>query len=95
MREPPRNLRRASYIFITKNSGQPNDELIAHNRTVEQIRDFVEVDSLSYLSLDGMLACMKHPKDSYCTACWSGNYKITIDHPQTKFSFEREQLRMF
>src|SRR5881398_814562 len=41
LREPPRNLRRASYIFITKNTGQPNDELIArirrYNRTAEII----------------------------------------------------------
>src|SRR3984893_11267952 len=29
LREPPRNLRRASYIFITKNTGQPNDEFVA------------------------------------------------------------------
>lgn len=41
LREPPRNLRRASYIFITKNSGQPNDKLIQrirrYNRTAEII----------------------------------------------------------
>ena len=41
LREPPRNLRRASYIFITKSTGQPNDELIArirrYNRTAEII----------------------------------------------------------
>src|SRR6059058_665894 len=41
LREPPRNLRRASYIFITKNTGQPNDRLIArirrYNRTAEII----------------------------------------------------------
>ena len=41
LREPPRNLRRASYIFITKSSGEPNDELIArirrYNRTAEII----------------------------------------------------------
>src|SRR3982751_6121724 len=41
LREPPRNLRRASYIFITKSTGEPNDELIArirrHNRTAEII----------------------------------------------------------
>jgi amidophosphoribosyltransferase len=71
-------------------------ELIAHERTVEQIAQFLEVDSLAYLSLDGMLACAKaHPPSSYCTACWSGNYKIPIDNPQSKFSFEREQLKMF
>src|SRR5437870_10850053 len=41
LREPPRNLRRASYIFITKNTGQSNDALIArirrYNRTAEII----------------------------------------------------------
>ncbi|HSU66783.1 MAG TPA: amidophosphoribosyltransferase, partial [Tepidisphaeraceae bacterium] len=72
-----------------------SQELIAHNRTVEQIRDFLEVDSLAYLSLEGMLSCMKHDKAAYCTACWSGDYKIPIDQPQTKFSFERDQLKMF
>ncbi len=70
-------------------------ELIAHNRTVEEIRDFLEVDSLAYLSLEGMLSCMKFSPDQYCTACWSGEYKIPIDQPQSKFSFERDQLKMF
>src|SRR3984893_14108768 len=41
LREPPHNLRRASYIFITKNTGEPNDALIArirrYNRTAEII----------------------------------------------------------
>jgi amidophosphoribosyltransferase len=72
-----------------------SQELIAHNRTVDQIRDFLEVDSLAYLSLEGMVGCMKHPRKDYCTACWSGHYKIPIDQPQTKFSFERDQLKMF
>ncbi len=72
-----------------------SEELIAHNRTVDQIRDFLEVDSLYYLSLEGMLNCMKNPQSEYCTACWSGKYKVPIDQPQSKFSFEREQLRMF
>ena len=41
LREPPRNLRRASYIFITKCNGESNDDLIQrirlHNRTAEII----------------------------------------------------------
>jgi len=72
-----------------------SEELIAHNRSVEQVAAFLEVDSLAYLSMDGMLSCMKHEKREYCTACWSGEYKIPIDQPQSKFSFERDQLRMF
>lgn len=72
-----------------------SEELIAHNRTAEEVGQFLEVDSLAYLSLEGMLSCMKHSKQHYCTACWSGEYKIPIDHPQSKFSFERDQLKMF
>ncbi len=73
-----------------------SEELIAHNRSVEEIKDFLEVDSLAYLTLDGLLNCMRESnKDKYCTACWSGRYKIPIDNPQTKFSFERDQLKMF
>ncbi|MGA3066277.1 MAG: amidophosphoribosyltransferase [Tepidisphaeraceae bacterium] len=71
------------------------EELIAHNRTIDAIGKFLEVDSVAYLSLDGMLSCMKRPRDNYCTACWSGEYKIPIDQPHSKFSFERDQLKMF
>jgi amidophosphoribosyltransferase len=70
-------------------------ELIAHNRTVDEIREFLEVDSLAYLSLDGMLSCLSSYPQQYCTACWSGHYKIPVDNPQSKFSFERDQLKMF
>jgi amidophosphoribosyltransferase len=71
------------------------DELIANGRTVEQIRDYLEVDSLAYLSLEGMISCTGiAPKDS-CTACWSGHYKISVDDIQAKFEVERQQLRMF
>jgi amidophosphoribosyltransferase len=70
-------------------------ELIANERTIDQIREFVEVDSLSFLSLEGLLSAFKFPHKDACTACWSGHYKVPIDQPQTKFSFERDQLKMF
>jgi amidophosphoribosyltransferase len=54
-------------------------ELIAHDRTVKEIAEFVEVDSLEYLSLEGMLACLQTPTKDCCTACWTGEYKIPID----------------
>jgi amidophosphoribosyltransferase len=72
-----------------------SEELIAHNRTVDQIAKFLEVDSLYYLSLEGMLSCMAMESKHYCTACWSGQYKIPIDQVTTKFNFERDQLKMF
>jgi amidophosphoribosyltransferase len=70
-------------------------ELIANGRTVEQIRDFIEVDSLAYLSLDGMLKSMGKTSDHYCTACWSGNYPIPVDMQISKFGLERHQMKMF
>jgi amidophosphoribosyltransferase len=70
-------------------------ELIAHQRTVEEVRDFIEVDSLVYLSLEGMTKCFSNPPTSYCTACWSGNYPMPVDHTTSKFSCERLQMKMF
>jgi amidophosphoribosyltransferase len=70
-------------------------ELIANTRTVEEIRDYLGVDSLHYLSIEGMLSCVKHPPRNYCTACFSGQYPMPVDHPVSKFALERHQLRMF
>jgi amidophosphoribosyltransferase len=53
-------------------------ELIAANKTVEEIRDFVGADSLAYLSLAGMLAGVGGAPETYCTACWTGDYRVPI-----------------
>jgi amidophosphoribosyltransferase len=71
------------------------DELLANNRTLEQIRDFLEVDSVGYISLEGMLACAALPADHYCAACWSGKYRIPIAYAVNKFMMERYQMQMF
>lgn len=70
-------------------------KLVATNRTVEEIAEFLGVDSLHFLSLDGMLSCVKHPAENYCTACWSGQYRIEPDKPVNKLDLERYQLQMF
>jgi amidophosphoribosyltransferase len=50
-------------------------ELIGANNTVEQIREYIGADSLSYLSLEGMKkACGEAEKTNYCTACYTGKY---------------------
>jgi len=69
--------------------------LIANNRTVEEIRDFLGVESIVYLSAEGMLSCVKHPPSHYCTACFTGKYPIEVDHPVSKLAFEPNQLKMF
>ncbi len=54
------------------------DDLIAARYQVGEIRDFIEADSLAYLSLEGLLGCLGGEDDSYCTACWSGEYRVPI-----------------
>jgi amidophosphoribosyltransferase len=54
------------------------DELIAASRDVEGIRDFIGVDSLGYLSVDGMLISTGVPTERFCHACFSGGYPIGI-----------------
>ena len=50
-------------------------ELIAANQSVQEIREFIEADSLAYLSLDGLLqACDGADGNRYCTACYTGVY---------------------
>jgi amidophosphoribosyltransferase len=50
-------------------------DLIAANKSVEEIREYIEADSLAYLSLDGLLkSCETKEKTGYCTACYTGNY---------------------
>ncbi|MCH7556519.1 MAG: amidophosphoribosyltransferase [Planctomycetes bacterium] len=71
------------------------EELLANNRDLEQIKEFLEVDSIGYMSLEGMLECAKLPEDHYCTACWSGKYKIPVDIAVNKFAMEHYQMRMF
>jgi len=59
-------------------------ELIAAKHSVEWIRDFIGVDSLHYLSLEGMLNSMPLPKENFCTACFTGKYPIKPPTRQSK-----------
>ncbi len=54
------------------------EELIAANHEVSAIRELIGADSLEYLSLAGMLETLKGAPDSYCTACWTGAYRIPM-----------------
>ena len=71
------------------------EELLANNRNLEQIKEFLKVDSVGYMSLEGLLGCATLPDDHYCTACWSGKYRIPIDIAVSKFAHEHYQLQMF
>ncbi len=64
------------------------DDLIAHKRTVDEIRKFVKADSLTYLSLDGMMRAVGRT-DGYCRACFTGNYPVPVDLQSVKTGFEQ------
>ncbi len=71
------------------------EELLANNRTLEQIKDFLGVNSVGYMSLEGLLSCASQPTENYCTACWTGKYKIPVDIMVNKFIMEHYQMNMF
>jgi len=50
------------------------EELIAATHSFDEIRDYLGVDSLGYLSLEGMLAAAGGPDRGFCHACFSGDY---------------------
>lgn len=65
------------------------NELIAASHSIEEIADFVNADSLGYLSLAGMLAAAGKSVDTVCTACWTGDQPVELPRA------ESEQLRLF
>ena len=87
---PP--IRHACYFGIDF----PNpDELIAAQRTVDQIAEYLGIDSMAYLSQEGMLSCVGQPAENYCTACFDGSYRLNVTRPVNKLDLERNQLKMF
>jgi len=70
-------------------------QLVATGRSVDDIRAYLGVDSLRFLSLEGLLGTMNRPARHYCTACYSGEYRLDPEHPVTEDVIETEQLRIF
>ena len=68
-------------IDISKHS-----ELIANEKTVEEIRAYLEADTLGYLSIPGMLSAVDSG-DNYCTACFNGDYPTPVPSDFDKYRF--------
>jgi len=64
------------------------EHLIAYQRTVEEIRQFVGADSLYYLSLSGMMRAVGR-QDGFCQACFTGQYPIPVNINWVKTDFEQ------
>ena len=66
-------------------------ELIANkmHTNIEEIRDYLGVDSLEYMTIDEMLNSMVDQKpEEFCTACFSGNYPVEIDNSFRKDEYD-------
>ncbi len=71
-------------------------ELIASSSSVEEIRRFIEADTLAYLSRDGMYAYFNGEERGFCDACFSGNYPVHFEdegHTRQLHLFEALQQR--
>jgi amidophosphoribosyltransferase len=63
-------------------------ELIAAQKTVDQIKDYIGLDSLGYLSIDNLVRAANIPKGDLCLACFDGNYPVPILEGVGKHSLE-------
>lgn len=68
-------------------------DLIAAQMPIDEIRRFIEADTLGYLSLEGMLEATGISADASCVACWTGNYPTRITREaETMFAREHEPV---
>ena len=67
-------------------------ELIGATHTIEEIREFLEADSVGYLSLDGMLSAVQSERSSYCTSCYTGVYPVAF--PQDDATYLQLALKL-
>lgn len=64
-------------------------ELIASAHTLEEIRNFIQADSLTYLTLEGLFRAVQ-PNRNLCVACFNGDFPIPIPKGNHKYSLEEE-----
>lgn len=64
------------------------DQLIAATKSVKEIEAQIGVESLAYLSWEGMLEATQRDPSTFCSACFTGDYPVTIPEPM-----RREKLR--
>ncbi|HEY6169906.1 MAG TPA: amidophosphoribosyltransferase [Verrucomicrobiae bacterium] len=69
-------------------------KLMAANYSVDEIRQYLNADSLGYLSQDGMVKATSLPKSGFCMACYDGNYPVKYDPKLEKNIMERRRMRV-
>ena len=66
-------------------------ELIVANKSVDEIRQFIDADSLGYLSVQGLLKVVGGSEAGFCDACFTGNYPIPVQLEMHKLALEHAQ----
>jgi amidophosphoribosyltransferase len=68
-------------------------KLIANQMSMEEIAKYLGVDSLGYLSVEGMVRATGKPINEFCLACFTGNYPLPVDPALDKFIMEKREAR--
>ncbi len=63
-------------------------ELIAAHKSVPEIRDLIGADSLGYLSIEGLIRAVRLPRETFCLACFTGEYPIPVQLELDKLVLE-------
>ena len=69
-------------------------KLMAANYSLDNIRQYLNADSLGYLSQEGMVKATKLPADGFCMACYDGKYPVEYDPTVDKHIMERRRARV-
>jgi amidophosphoribosyltransferase len=68
------------------------DELLANRfDDIEEMRDYLGVDSLAYLSVEGLMKAVTRANDSdlgYCNACFTSDYPVPVNKDMSKDEFD-------
>ena len=62
-------------------------QLVANGNTVDDIRDYLGLDSLHYLSVEGLVEATGSRRETFCLACFNGDYPVPPDKSFTKEAF--------
>ena len=67
---------------------------MAASHSLDEIRKYLNADSLGYLSQEGMVRATGLPQDSFCMACYDGRYPVPYDPMVDKNIMERRRTRI-
>src|SRR4030066_1562990 len=69
------------------------NEFIANHKTLENIREYLKVDSLKYLSMNGLVKAIGESKEKFCFACFNGEYPVNVPENTgyDKFAIDKEE----